>query len=62
MYENIVKGDNSSAPGIPESFNVLIQELKGLGLNITIHDARGKRIPLTEREEEILARVDKNFS
>ena len=61
MYENIVKGDNSSAPGIPESFNVLIQELKGLGLNLTIYDARGKRIPLTEREEEIISRVDKDF-
>lgn len=61
MYENIVKGDNSSAPGIPESFNVLIQELKGLGLNITIFDARGKEIPLTEREEELLSRADKKF-
>ena len=31
MYENIVKGEYSSAPGIPEAFNVMIQELKGLG-------------------------------
>ncbi len=61
MYENIVKGEYSSAPGIPEAFNVMIQELKGLGLNINVCDARGKRIPLTEREEEILSRVDKNF-
>jgi len=62
MYENIVRGDNSSAPGIPESFNVLIQELKGLALDVTIYDARGKRIALTEREEEILSRSDKSFS
>lgn len=34
-YEAIVKGDNMPAPGIPESFNVLIHELRGLGLNIT---------------------------
>jgi DNA-directed RNA polymerase subunit beta len=61
MYENIVRGDYSSAPGVPESFNVLIQELKGLALNMTIYDARGKRIPLTEREEELLSQVDKNF-
>ncbi|MBN1467828.1 MAG: DNA-directed RNA polymerase subunit beta [Fusobacteriaceae bacterium] len=61
MYENIVKGEYSSAPGIPEAFNVMIQELKGLGLNLSVCDARGKRIPLTEREEEILSRVDKNF-
>jgi DNA-directed RNA polymerase subunit beta len=61
MYENIVKGDYSSAPGIPEAFNVIIQELRGLCLDLNIYDARGKRIPLTEREEEIITRVDKDF-
>jgi DNA-directed RNA polymerase subunit beta len=34
-YEAIVKGDNMPIPGIPESFNVLVHELRGLGLNIT---------------------------
>ena len=34
-YEAIVKGDQMPKPGIPESFNVLVHELKGLGLNIT---------------------------
>jgi len=34
-YESIVKGDNMPVPGIPESFNVLIHELRGLGLEIT---------------------------
>ncbi|RYM32408.1 DNA-directed RNA polymerase subunit beta [Brumimicrobium glaciale] len=33
-YEAIVKGDNMPQPGIPESFNVLLHELRGLGLNI----------------------------
>jgi DNA-directed RNA polymerase subunit beta len=33
-YEAIVKGDNMPKPGIPESFNVLVHELKGLGLSI----------------------------
>ena len=33
-YEAIVKGDNIPTPGIPESFNVLLHELRGLGLNI----------------------------
>ena len=33
-YEAIVKGDNMPTPGIPESFNVLVHELRGLGLNI----------------------------
>jgi DNA-directed RNA polymerase subunit beta len=35
-YEAIVKGDNLPTPGIPESFNVLIHELRGLGLDITL--------------------------
>ena len=34
MYESIVKGENILEPGIPESFNVLIKELQGLGLNV----------------------------
>ncbi len=34
-YEAIVKGENMSIPGVPESFNVLVHELRGLGLNIT---------------------------
>ena len=35
-YEAIVKGKNLPTPGIPESFNVLLNELSGLGLNITL--------------------------
>jgi len=34
-YEAIVKGDNMPTPGIPESFNVLVHELRGLGLEVT---------------------------
>ena len=34
-YEAIVKGDNLGEPGIPESFNVLVHELRGLGLDVT---------------------------
>ena len=33
-YEAIVKGDNIPRPGIPESFNVLVHELRGLGLDL----------------------------
>ena len=50
IYESIVKGDVISSPGIPESFNVLVQELRGLGLNITIHDEEGVQLPSTEKE------------
>ncbi len=35
-YESIVKGDNIPEPGIPESFNVLLHELKGLCLNVSM--------------------------
>ena len=35
-YESIVKGDNIPEPGIPESFNVLLHELRGLCLNVTM--------------------------
>ncbi|MDA9020467.1 DNA-directed RNA polymerase subunit beta, partial [bacterium] len=35
-YEAIVKGDNIGEPGIPESFNVLLHELRGLCLNVTM--------------------------
>ena len=35
-YEAIVKGDNLPTPGVPESFNVLLHELRGLGLKITL--------------------------
>jgi len=35
-YEAIVKGENFGEPGIPESFNVLLNELAGLGLNIVM--------------------------
>ena len=34
-YEAIVKGDNMPVPGIPESFNVLVHEIRGLGLEVT---------------------------
>jgi len=36
-YESIVKGENLQEPNIPESFNVLIKELQGLGLDITVN-------------------------
>ncbi|MEA3479834.1 MAG: DNA-directed RNA polymerase subunit beta [Bacteroidota bacterium] len=34
-YEALVKGENMPKPGVPESFNVLVHELKGLGLNVS---------------------------
>ena len=37
-YESIVKGDSMPKPGLPESFNVLMHELKGLGLDIRLEE------------------------
>jgi DNA-directed RNA polymerase subunit beta len=36
IYESIVKGDNSLEAGIPESFNVLVKEMRALGLNVEL--------------------------
>jgi DNA-directed RNA polymerase subunit beta len=62
VYEAIVKGDASMSAGVPESFNVLVQELRGLGLDMTIWDAKGKQIPLTERDEEMIKKTTPNFN
>jgi DNA-directed RNA polymerase subunit beta len=61
IYEAIVKGEPSTTAGIPESFNVLVQELRGLALDMTIYDAKGKQIPLTERDEELITKSGSNF-
>ncbi|TCJ17609.1 DNA-directed RNA polymerase subunit beta [Flaviaesturariibacter flavus] len=37
-YEAIVKGENIPRAGLPESFNVLVHELRGLGLDLNFHD------------------------
>ena len=36
VYESIVRGDNNFEAGIPESFNVLIKEMRSLGLNVEL--------------------------
>ncbi|MDD5929546.1 MAG: DNA-directed RNA polymerase subunit beta [Spirochaetales bacterium] len=61
IYESIVKGDPSSPIGIPESFNVLVQELRGLALDFTIYDAKGKQIALTERDQELIDKAASGF-
>ena len=37
-YESIVKGEEMPEPGLPESFNVLMHELKGLGLDVRLEE------------------------
>ena len=60
-YEAIVKGDPSAPIGVPESFNVLVQELRGLALDFTIYDEQGKRIALTERDQELIDKLSTGF-
>jgi DNA-directed RNA polymerase subunit beta len=54
VYEAIVKGEPHTAAGIPEAFNVMVQELRGLALDLRVYDAKGKQIALTERDEDII--------
>jgi DNA-directed RNA polymerase subunit beta len=54
IYEGIIKGKYTSSPGIPESFNVLVQELRGLALDIQVYDKNGKRVPLNDKEKELI--------
>ncbi len=39
VYEAIVRGDDTFEAGIPESFNVLVKEMRSLGLNVELHDS-----------------------
>ena len=52
-YEAIVKGENISEPGIPESFKVLIKELQSLALDIKVYSDQHEEIDLSADEEEI---------
>src|SRR5207237_2008723 len=47
-YEAIVKGEDIQPPRVPESFKVLIKELRSLGLNAEILDQNDEQIPLTD--------------
>ncbi len=61
-YEAIIKGDNISDPGIPESFKVLLKELQSLALDVTVLDEYGNEVKMTENvdngEEELLPLIE----
>ncbi len=50
-YEAIIKGENISSPGVPESFKVLLKELQSLALDVTVLDENGQEIVMTEDTE-----------
>ncbi|MGE3987863.1 DNA-directed RNA polymerase subunit beta [Pseudorhodoplanes sp.] len=43
VYEAIVRGDDTFEAGIPESFNVLVKEMRSLGLNVDLHNSKVQR-------------------
>jgi DNA-directed RNA polymerase subunit beta len=47
-----VKGTNIEAPGIPESFRVLVKEMQSLALNVEVLNAEGQAMVLKEDEYE----------
>jgi DNA-directed RNA polymerase subunit beta len=52
VYEAIVKGENIPEPGIPESFKVLMQEMRSLALNVEVLGVSGEEIELRDTDED----------
>ncbi len=51
VYEAIVRGDDTFEAGIPESFNVLVKEMRSLGLNVDLHNSKQERGQTSEAAE-----------
>ena len=52
VYEAIVRGDDTFEAGIPESFNVLVKEMRSLGLNVDLHNSQQGRTEGTAEAAE----------
>lgn len=59
IYGSIVKGESTKTTFMPEAFNVLVQEIRGLALDMSVYDENEKQVPLTERDEELIAKKEK---
>jgi DNA-directed RNA polymerase subunit beta len=53
VYESIVKGTNIPEPGVPESFKVLMKEMKALCLDVEVLSEKGREIELADLDEDI---------
>jgi DNA-directed RNA polymerase subunit beta len=51
VYEAIVRGDDTFEAGVPESFNVLVKEMRALGLNVELENSDVAAIPAPEEEQ-----------
>ncbi len=56
-YEAIIKGEEIHQPGVPESFKVLLQELKSLGLAVEVLNEAEEKVSLAEEETFELPRI-----
>jgi DNA-directed RNA polymerase subunit beta len=52
VYEAIVRGDDTFEAGIPESFNVLVKEMRSLGLNVELYNSKLQRGDTTSEAAE----------
>jgi DNA-directed RNA polymerase subunit beta len=55
VYEAIVRGDDTFEAGVPESFNVLVKEIRSLGLNVELEMGEEEALPAPEHEAELEA-------
>ena len=60
-YESVIKGEDIKEPRIPESFNVLVKELQGLGLAVELVQEDGDKITEIEAEEVIEEIYEENI-
>jgi DNA-directed RNA polymerase subunit beta len=51
MYDSIIRGESISEPGVPESFKVLVSELKALGLNVELLGKRAGEAVVETQEK-----------
>jgi DNA-directed RNA polymerase subunit beta len=52
VYEAIVRGDDTLEAGIPESFNVLVKEMRSLGLDVDLANSKLRQVPAPSRAAE----------
>jgi DNA-directed RNA polymerase subunit beta len=51
VYEAIVRGDDTFEAGVPESFNVLVKEIRSLGLNVELEMGETDELPAPGQHE-----------
>ena len=62
VYEAIVKGENTTEPGVPESFKVLVKELQSLGLSVEILNEDEEQVSFSEDYLEAIPSLGINLS